>query len=521
MTAARPRSGRSVTAAAVPAVAVLLYLAQAVPGQGWAAYIAFVPLMLAIHPGQRKRTVFLAGLGAGAAAFGGSLYWITTSMRDFTGLPFFVALLVLALLAVYLGTYLGLFALLIQQRPPTDVANTLFLAGAWTLLEYIRGTLFGGFPWHPTGLHLALVEPWKHLLSLTGPFGPTLLICLVNTATAGFIMNVRARRPAAAAACTALLLLPFAAAGAAALPPQAPDTTTGTAPVHVALIQPNIPQREKWDPKFRAANLAQLERLTRALPPAPSAAGPSLIVWPEATIPVFLQDHPEIEQRLARIAADRGTWLLAGMLRHEESGRRDEPFRFYNSAVLFGPDGRRRAGYDKRHLVPYGEFTPLVGIFPFLGKVVPGNDFSPGASPRTMRCGTSTFGPTVCFEGVFPLLVRQAVADGAAFLVNITNDAWFGTSSGPAQHLAHTRLRAMEHRQYLIRCANTGISAVVAPDGSLVESLPLGVAGTITALIHPTAARTFFARHPHVTPLIAALLLLPGFRPNRKRYPTS
>jgi apolipoprotein N-acyltransferase len=515
MTAARARCGRT-TATTIAVTAALLYLAQAVPGQGWAACIAFIPLLLGIHPDQRKQTVFLTGLGAGAGAFYGSLFWITTSMRDFTALPFGVALLVLALLAAYLGSYLGLFALLIRQWPPVNLTNALFLAGAWTLLEYLRGTLFGGFPWHLTGLSLALTTPVKHLLPLAGAYGLTLFVGLINTAAALVIHSLRRRRPRLAAAGLLLLLLPPMTAVAAGRLQSIPAVSPPTPSIQVAVIQPNIPQQEKWAPEYRTAILAKLERLTATLPPAPPDSSAALIVWPEATIPLFLQDHPEIEQRLARIATDREAYLLVGILRHAESGKKDAPLRFYNSAILFGPDGGRRALYDKHKLVPYGEFTPLAALFPFLGKVVPGNDFSSGSSPGTMSCDGYLFAPTICFEGIFPGLVRRAVAAGGTFLVNITNDAWFGTSSGPAQHLAHTRLRALEHRQYLVRGANTGISAVIAPDGSLVEHLPLGVAGSISATIHPARDTTFYTRYPHAALLTAGLFLLPGLLLYRK-----
>lgn len=475
------------------ASALLLHAGFAVPSAGLCSWFAFLPLFWSI---TRTNTLpaFIQGMITGFIFSAINLCWITNAIRNFTSLPLVATLLIMALLAAYLSLYYGLFALLVARHPPGSWIGTLFLAASWTLLEWLRGTILYGFPWNLLGYTVGEHSFYLNILPYGGIYSLSFLVIYGNLAL--FVLFNRRHqamdflRQAALLLTVPALFALFAAMGLS------PVAQLNRQTIQVTIVQPNIPQAEKWAPAFREQNFAVLEQLSRQAALQTSPDSPHLIIWPEAAIPDFLQDAPDFQTAIALLLASTNSYLLAGSPRH--LGCEDSPpYRYYNSAMFFTPEGTIASLYDKIKLVPYGEFTPLAELLPFLGKMVPGADFSPGNQVITPFLNGTPFVPSICFEGIFPEFIAGAMADGAGFLVNITNDAWFGLSAGPRQHLANTRMRAIEHRCYLLRCANTGISAIIDPTGRIIDQLPLNCRGVLQAAITPMTTPTFYARHPY------------------------
>jgi apolipoprotein N-acyltransferase len=256
--------------------------------------------------------------------------------------------------------------------------------------------------------------------------------------------------------------------------------------LRVGLLQGNIDQSRKWDRDFQATTLTIYEALARRA----AADRPSLIVWPETAVPFFLRREPELGGRVHRLVAEIGIPMLIG------SPDVGADRRLYNTAFLLDGGGVVRGRYDKRHLVPFGEYVPLQPLLFFLDKLVVGiGDFGRGRDAALLPLGSARFGVTICYEVIFPAEVREFARAGAQFLVNITNDAWFGESGAPYQHLAMAAMRAVENGMYLVRAANTGITAVVAPSGEIREASRLFTRDAVVAPIRLRAGETPYARH--------------------------
>lgn len=364
--------------------------------------------------------------------------------------------------------------------------------------EWLRGWLFTGFPW------AAPAQVWvgqgaDQLLAWTGPLGLTLLTMAAGLLPAAAL----ARRAWPRAALLALPALALAGGGAivaaTAEPPALRDVT-------VRLVQPNAEQRLKWDPQMIPVFFGRQVEYSAAEP------RPDLIVWPETSISALLENAEPMLERIG--AAAPGVPVVVGAQRIERA-------RIYNSLVLLR-DGRPAALYDKHHLVPFGEYVPFgdvasrLGISGFAARE--GVGFSAGPGPRLIDFGAAGLGlPLICYEAVFPRNLRSA--ERPDFLIQITNDGWFGRFSGPFQHLAQARMRAIEQGLPAIRVANTGVSAMIGPRGQVLESIPLGEAGYADAALPVPLPPTLYARTGDWPALAALVLLLGGLATAARRRP--
>ena len=490
----QPGSSLFVILAGPICTAFLLHLAFSSSRFWPCTWLAFIPLCWSVRS-QLPGRAFIQGIIAGFAFYYLNLFWITNSIRNFSALPIPITLVIMALLAFYLSLYFGFFSFLLANNPPTSWFSILFLASCWTLLEWLRGNLFVGFPWHNLGTALSPGSPFTLLLPYGGVYSLSFVIIYTNLALYSLISNqdnnpLMVRRIIVLLAVPALyfLLLAGSHTGIASL--------DKSLPLKVSIIQPNIPQKEKWNPAYRQQNFTILEQLSLETAATSTSEIPHLVIWPEASLPDFFQDAPLFRERISVLTRQGNFYLLAGSPQYDTDSAGKH--HYFNSALLFSPGGKLIASYDKIKLVPFGEFTPMADYFPFLGKMVPGADFSAGSPQKPMDLDNFSLVPSICFEGIFPEFIAGAMAKRAGFLVNITNDAWFGISSGPRQHLFNVRMRAMENRCYLLRCANTGISAIIKPDGRIIKQLPLGKRGKLEAIIYPASSTTFYARHPYL-----------------------
>lgn len=428
---------------------------------------------------HRPREFFALGWSFAFGFFLAGLYWIAISL--FTDIASFWWLLPFAVLALpaALAILGGLALLAYHWIGAKGVGRAFALALVWTVAEWVRGHILTGFPWNLVGYAWSGGFPGAGTVlqtaSVTGIYGLSLLTVLIAAlpSSLGEIVLGAARpwrRLAPAGAALGLVVL-LAVAGAARL---RGDSGAVVPNIHLRLVQPSIVQSLKWDPAAREGNFQRL----LALSTSPGAEAITTIIWPEAAATYFLNRDPTHLAAIAAIAP-RGGLVLTGTLRTEPLP--EQPVHIWNSLVAVDRGGAIVGAYDKVHLVPFGEYVPLRSILP-LPKITAGSiDLSSGPGPRTLDLpGLPPVGPSICYEDIFP----EGTLDTAhrpAWLLNVTNDAWFGFSSGPFQHFAMARVRAVEQGMSMVRSANNGISGVVDPYGRVVKRLALDDIGVLDA----------------------------------------
>jgi apolipoprotein N-acyltransferase len=469
------------------AVAVLagaaLHLAFPRPGWDLLGWVALAPVLALGATARSPGQALLEGWAAGTAFFVPLLRWLIETMATFSSLGWPVAALILLTLAAYLGLWWGAVLWVLARLRHRLGPGVLWLAPVlWVAAELARTHLLSGFPWGLLGY-----VPYRRLLVIqvaawTGVYGVSALLLLVNAALAWAAL---ARRPRAAALGGALAA---ATVGAALLLGRAQLGVSGASgpAVPVAVVQGNIDQAVKWDAAMRAETLAVYGALTRRAAPESR-----LVVWPEAALPVYLGREPETRAWLGGLARTVGVPLLVGAPDAAPDGAAP---RYRNSAFLVEPAGATYR-YDKMHLVPFGEYVPLKRLLFFVDAIAADiGDFTPGRQAVIFPLEGAPFGTVICYEVIFPDLFRRIVGEGATFMTNITNDAWFGDSGGPLQHLAMVPLRAAENGVAIARAANTGVSAIVGPSGAIEASLPLGARGTLERALPLRRRDTFYTR---------------------------
>ncbi|MBB5688856.1 apolipoprotein N-acyltransferase [Roseomonas alkaliterrae] len=458
----------ALAALALPPVHAVPVLLLAVPG---------LLAMVGAAPGWKR--AFWIGFAWGWGHFAAGLYWIThailTEVERFWWLvPIAVPALALPL-AVFAA---GPAALAWKAREGWP--RVLVFAGAWVGFELLRGVVLTGFPWNLMGTVWAFGALPVQAAAWIGVHGLSLATVLV---AASPMLGRRAMLGAGAA------LAGFAAFGAARLWPAEPPPQ----PVGLLIVQGNIAQELKWREDQRAAILHRYVEGTREAALAALRELPEghrlVVIWPESAVPFLLADDPAVRSLVAG-ALPQGAMLLAGTVR-AEFGPDGRARRVFNSLVALDAAGEVRGVADKVHLVPFGEYMPLSGLVPI--RLVPGGmDFTPGTELQPIRADTlPPFGALICYEVIFP--AKVVPPERPAWLVNVTNDAWFGISAGPWQHLAAARLRAVEEGLPLARAAQTGISAVFDARGRLVSRTGLGETAVLLAPLPAAREATAFA----------------------------
>lgn len=467
-----------------------------------AAALAALMAALIARPARATAFAFLFF----AAHFAVSLAWIATAFAFQSNMPAAIGWLAVGGLSLFLACYPALAAWAAARLARRPLGFALLFAGLFALTEVLRGLLFTGFAWNPLGALLLAVGESARMAALTGANG---LSALLLAALGGLAaLTLGDRRGAWPAAGLALLL----AIGPLALPAAPPP---GPGAPALLLVQPGTGIADKHSPGGAERSLeAAIRRTDAAL--AGLAAPPAAVIWPEATIEFPLEEQPALRRRLMDGLAP-GTLLLTGGVALERDGA-GRVIGARNSLYALGPGGTILARYDKAHLVPGGEYLPLRPIAEPLGlaRLVPGSlDFLPGPGPVTWRLpGLPPLGPNICYEIIFPGAVVDR-ADRPAFLVTVSNDAWFGPT-GPPQHHAQARLRAIEEGIPILRVTPTGVSGLIGADGALLETLPLAQAASALVRLPPPLTAPPAARLGLALPLvIAGLLLLAGLAANR------
>lgn len=403
---------------------------------------------------------FALGLTAGTPAFIGTIYWTSTVVAQFGGLATPVAIVAMLLLALYLGLFPAWFAVMTARIVARAGAPALFLAAApWTATEFLRGYLFGGFPWVPLGNSQVTVLPIAQLASVLGVYGLSTLVVLVNSALA-YALLTSGRDRLKAVGFTAILVFTLGAWGTWRIADG--SLTRDGEPLRVGLVQGNIAQDDKWNPGEARRILTTHIAMTREA----VRRGAQYVLWPESSTPFMFEEDSAGAQAVRDLAREVGVPILFG----SDQIERGAVPRLYNAAFAVTPSGAVVAVYRKIHLVPFGEYIPFKEWLFFVSPIVESlAEFAPGTSLVLIPVGTHLTSTAICYEVVYPSLVRQAVEGGSELLTTITNDAWYGHSSAPYQHFALASMRAIEHGRYLARAANTGISGIVDPYGRVLE----------------------------------------------------
>ena len=493
--AGRHRSAAFTCAALSGALLVLSFPSFGHPAAAW---VALTPLLVVLHGIRSPGLAFGLGLTTGAVHFAGTLPWLTTVMTEFGGVPLPVGVLLNGLLVAYLALFPAAFAVMVVLL--CGRLGRWALLGAapvWLTTELGRMWLFGGFPWELLGYSQASVLPVAQLASLFGVHGVTLLVVFISSAVALALVGPATHRAPVLAVATGVLGV-VVLFGAWRLTDNR-LVRDGT-PLRVGLVQANIPQTDKWDPARRSMILSRYLDLSRQT----AADGARLIVWPESATPFSFEDHPDGEA-VRQLARDTGAYVLFGSTQY----RRDPVSRVFNAAFILRPDGETAAVYHKIHLVPFGEYVPFRSVLFFASPLVESvTDFAPGASPMTLPIGARRISTAICYEIIYPGLIRSFVRRGSELLTTITNDAWYGRSAAPHQHFQQAAMRAIEQGRFLVRAANTGISGVVDPYGRVLARSALFETEVITEEVRLLTGLTFYGRMGDLLAYLCCVLTL-------------
>jgi apolipoprotein N-acyltransferase len=472
-----------------------LLLALSFPkfGHGAVAWVALVPLLVALHGATGWRAARL-GYVTGAVSALGLLYWTALVVVQYGGLPLAVGVAVMAALCLAFALFPLLFGWAVGRLVGAfGTAGLLGAPFAWVATELLRVHTFFEFPWCLLGYSQHAFLPVIQVASVTAVYGVSFLLAASSSLLAYALLE--ARVPRRRAALAALALLAGAAWGGGAWAMRGEVKESGR--VVVGLVQGGIRQEDKWAPGSAWDNVDSHLELTAEA----AGRGARLVVWPESAVPFLFDLSPRLADLLRETVVRRRVHLFFGNddIERPPGGER----RLYVGAKLLSPEGRLAARYRKIHLVPFGEYVPLGPLFTLGGRVAAKlvqevSDFSPGTEAVTGEVDGHRIGGYICYEAIFPGLVRRFPAQGAELLVNVTNDAWYGTTSAPYQHLAMAAFRAVENRRYMVRAANTGITAVVDPRGRVLEATRLFDRGVLVREVPFVAETTFYTRRGDV-----------------------
>jgi apolipoprotein N-acyltransferase len=479
---------------------ILLWASFPPLGLSLLTWIALIPLFIVLI-GKSARYGFVLSLLTGIVFFLGIFNWIL----DVPG----YTLLHHAILALYLGSYVGVFGLMfcfIFRH--VGISSACFAAPfLWVSLEFIRSNLFFmALPWgllaHSQYQNLLFIQ----IASTVGTYGISFLIVMVNSAISAMVYQLLRRLRKEKGEDLGSIKLTVVTTAALVMFSliygyiKTSKPITGEE-VKISVLQGNIDQNKKWDRKYAKFIMGTYANLTKEA----SKDMPALIVWPETATPWAINRDPRLYKEVRSIAQSARTYLLLGSAQQQKFRVKDgKSIKYVNSAFLISPEDKKAGNqrYDKIRLFPFGEYLPYKETIPWsylqvpdVGSYVPGQKFSVFDFPG------GRFGVTICWENIFPDLFRRFVKAGALFMINITNEAWFGKTAAPEQFVAMSVLRAVENQVYVVRCANTGVSCFIDPYGRVVDRVRnstgncIFVRGVLTAPVIPLESGTFYTRH--------------------------
>lgn len=500
--------------------AILLIFSFPTPSVAFLAWFALVPLFFLSQEAKNWRQLFLYSYFAGLVFWGGLVYWVC--FVTYTGFIFMI---------LYLALYFPAFVLLLRfLRRRSGLSFVWSAPVVWTALEYLRTYLLTGFPWGLLGSTQYSFLPLIQIAEWTGVYGVSFLVVMGNAWLFEVIYSVRQKREHLKMTEAALPLVILTAAffyGGTFfayperkaeqselvsttdveifMPTPSPKKKVDEKTIRVAVIQGNIPQDIKLDNEFEGFIRDEYGRLTRDEVKKEKL---DIVIWPETAIPTYVRYDVDSIRFFSDLMRDIQTPLLFG----SSDAKKIDPAQeftpsnraYSNAAFLLMPGKEFDQHYNKIHLVPFGEYVPWIRWLPFLRKATPIEDVYTPSREYTVFNFALPFSVVICFEDVFPNLVRQFVKSGAQWLVNLTNDGWFRNSTAPMQHAVLALFRCVENRVWMVRSTNTGVSCFIDPTGRITRQVEdahgknIWLQGTASETIHPGPKITFYTRHGDV-----------------------
>ncbi|NQT10621.1 MAG: apolipoprotein N-acyltransferase [Desulfobacteraceae bacterium] len=458
------------------------------------AWFALVPLLVALRNLSPKRG-FILGFIAGLVHYLTLLYWLVYTMHTYGHLTMALCVFILILASAFLALYPAAFSATLLNLCAKPAICIFAVPVLWVAFEYMRSLFFLGFPWELIGYsqynNLLLIQ----ISDIFGVYGVSFLIALSNTTiylTLLYLIKkdwkretVTKRVAAGSISVFALIIVLVLSYGKWRI--DSIDRLVCSSPsIKAAVVQGNIDQAVKWDPEFQRLTIKKYIDLSLLA----KKDNPDLVVWPETATPFYFLYNIGLSNMVQNGIKDTGLDFLIGS---PSFVRKKGVVEHYNTAYLISSDGKVYGKYDKVHLVPFGEYIPFNKWLPFIGKMVEGvGDFKPGIKGKTIKWGDYSLGLQICYEIIFPDLSRAMAKNNASLLVNITNDAWFGTTSAPYQHFSMAIFRAVENRRALVRSANTGISGFIDPVGRIIEKTDLFKEAVATRPVPLIQMRSFY-----------------------------
>jgi apolipoprotein N-acyltransferase len=451
-------------------------------------WVAVAPLLVAAVSEARVKRGFWLGYLTGAIFMASGCQWFVDVMELHGGLSPILAWGVLALFAMIFATFFGAFGAILTWTGRRSQSRALLLAPfLWVAAEIGRTYLFTGVPWNLLG-YAVQAEGLRRVATLTAVYGLSFLAVATGALLAWIWLAPRRTAPRAALLAWSVAMI----AGNIALAP--PPLAPGARVAH--LVQPNVGMaREevvKWAPWHDPTRLNQLVEASLASVRRESTGAPPFIIWPENPAPFYFERDPIFRTAVERMARESSAYVVVGSVNFADAAQTQPK----NSAMVLDPEGRVVLAYDKIHLVPFGEYVPAWAFPNLVGKIThEAGNFVAGSSYRAAETRDGALSLFICYESIFPQLVRRLVPEGPAVLVNISNDAWFGDTAAAAQHLEMARLRAIENRRYLLRATNDGITCVIDPYGRVVGRLLRHQYAVLAGRFDFVAGSTFYTRY--------------------------
>jgi apolipoprotein N-acyltransferase len=453
---------------------------------GWLAFVAFLPLIVAIVKSRSGWQAALVGWVSQTTAWLIMVPWVVRVMSHYGGLPQFAGILIFITMSMILGFYGALFAFLVWRiRPGERFAKWLLIPLAWAAVEYARTYLLTGFPWNLIVTAIVDYTSFVQFDRVAGPYLVGAMILLPATVGAWLITHRKAPGFERGLVIATLVIVMFVWWATGLVASKLIVRPTGTAPHIAVLLQPNISQEMRWN----ETNLMEIYQRMVKMTVDAVRSGAHVVIWPESTVPLSFSTTEFYRSSIESLSGQYDVDIILGSVAEDAT----RPGMLWNAAFLVS-GGKTVGHYDKIRLVPFGEYVPLRKLLFFADKLVHAvGDFQFGANEMPLA-GKFRYGPAICYEIVYPQITRTQVRNGANVLVTITNDAWYDGTSAPRQHLNQARLRAIEDDRYILRAGTTGISALIDPTGRIIKELPMGQQGTIRAEFWTRTSTTPYVR---------------------------
>jgi apolipoprotein N-acyltransferase len=467
----------------------------------WMAWVFLIPLLVSLRNKSPLDCFKLGGI-AGLSHYITLIYWIIVVLHHYGGLNLIFALGALLLLSLYLALYIACFSL-IWNTVQKDRLAMVLAAGSWVGLEYVRTHAMTGFPWCLLGYSQYLRLPLIQISDIAGVYAISFLIVMVNLGIFKLVCFSRSDTIRARATELGIVILLIGLTllyGYNSLKRKV-DAVSDPNMLRIAVAQGNIDQSLKWNPELQEETLALYRNLSERV----AGFKPKLVIWPETALPFFFQNNPAFSRQVFRVAETMNSAILFGSPAYT---RDSKGMHYYNRAYLIS--GKMIYDYyDKVHLVPFGEYIPLKRFLPFVNRLVPAaGDFTSGGKVKPISGADLRIGPIICFEAIFPDISRKQAKQGAQLLVNLTNDAWFGRTSAPYQHLSMAVIRCVENGLPMARAANTGISAIILPTGMIIARGGLFMREVLCEELSLAHAKTFYSQFGDIFAILLTLLTL-------------